>query len=129
MQDRSGFGGGPTYMIYDWLIYLLICLSRAIDRFITQVHSLSLLFIQLFLFWVIFIWYPCSKLFLNCALTSLFDKLIVARCLGTYLFPFWYFYMHFLTPVCACFALSIHWFIHSLPCQLHLISRDPTLGT
>ena len=70
----------------------------------------------------------CTKLFLNCALTSLFDSLLwlVAQvriyshsCFSIYMF--WFSYVHD--------SSGIHWFPHQLSCQLHFISRDSILRT
>ena len=70
MQNKLGFGGGPTYVILwliGWLLYLFelfhsvtymrlccVCLLTfvflGVNRIIIQVHSLPLLLIQLFCF-------------------------------------------------------------------------------
>ena len=80
----------------------------------------------------LFIFCPmtCLKLFFNCALTSLFDKRIVARHPGTYVsipipvFP----YTCFDSPMCM-IVPGIHCFPHQLQWLLYFISRYPTLGT
>ena len=100
--NRALVGAQHTWF-YDWLICLLCAIYLSCSP-------------------------TCMLLFLNCALTSLliahggslpryvpiFPLIVVYACLDSY--------------VCMIIQ-DIHWLTHQLSCQLHFISRDPTLGT
>ena len=96
-----GFGGGPTY-VTSWLIDWLIDLTVMHDWFILiiDIHIIIL------------------YLFTNPDFDS---ALRLAAQVRT---P----YAHSDFHMCKIDS-SIHWFSYWLPRQLHLISRDPTLGT
>ena len=108
-KNKTGFGGGPTYMI-SWLI------DRLIDSFVMYD------WFNLFLDMRIIIYIYCSLILLH-------DSAFVTGGPGTHSFSFWSFYMHISILMLCMTNLSIYWFSLWLPRQLHPISKDPTLGT
>ena len=71
----------------------------------------------------------CMRLFLNCALTRSLDSALIVWCQGMPRSHFDRFFIECFDSHMCMINLSIHWFSYRLPCQLHFISRDSTLGT